>query len=202
MRKLLLVLLFSPLLSFAQEYSEVVEVPGKSVDQLYSSAREWFALTFKSATDVLKMDDPIAGKLIGKGSSHISESYVTDGLIKVPIKLDWYPSYTISIAIKDGRYKCIIAEITIKRIVEGSGIAPIETSFKEFFDQKDNFKNGRDPEWFTKNVEGAGKLSKNMIKNSAKAYESYYNIILKTEQEFTSLLASLQKKMKGTDDNW
>ena len=194
-------MLFLPLFSFAQEYSEVIEVPGKTADQLYSSAREWFAITFKSATDVLKMDDPVSGKLIGKGSSHISESYVTDGLIKVPIKLDWYPSFTIGISIKDGKYKCDITEIIIKSNVQGSGIAPIEKSFKELFDQKDNFKNGRDPEWFTKNVEGAGKLSKNMIKNSAKVYESYYNMITKTEQEFSNLLASLQKKMKETD-NW
>jgi len=194
-------MLFLPLFTFSQEYSEVIEVPGKTADQLYSSAREWFAITFKSATDVLKMDDPVSGKLIGKGSSHITESYVMSGLIKVPITLDWQPSFTIGIAIKDGKYKCDITEITIKSNVQGSGIAPVEKSFKELFDQKDNFKNGRDPEWFTKNVEGAGKLSKNMIKNSAKVYESYYNIILKTEQEFSNLLASLQKKMKETD-NW
>jgi len=201
MKRLIVILLFLPLFSFSQEYSEVIEVPGKTADQLYSSAREWFAITFKSATDVLKMDDPVSGKLIGKGSSHITESYVMSGLIKVPITLDWQPSFTIGIAIKDGKYKCDITEITIKSNVQGSGIAPVEKSFKELFDQKDNFKNGRDPEWFTKNVEGAGKLSKNMIKNSAKVYESYYNIILKTEQEFSDLLASLQKKMKETD-NW
>jgi len=201
MKKLIAVMLFLPLFTFSQEYSEVIEVPGKTADQLYSSAREWFAITFKSATDVLKMDDPVSGKLIGKGSSHITESYVMSGLIKVPITLDWQPSFTIGIAIKDGKYKCDITEITIKSNVQGSGIAPVEKSFKELFDQKDNFKNGRDPEWFTKNVEGAGKLSKNMIKNSAKVYESYYNIILKTEQEFSNLLASLQKKMKETD-NW
>jgi hypothetical protein len=202
MKKLLFILALLPFISFSQEYTEVVEVPGKSIDQLYGSAREWFALTFKSATDVLKMDDPIAGKLIGKGSSHVSESYVTSGLVKVPITLDWYPSYTINIAIKEGKYKCDITDIIIKSNVQGSGFAPKDTPFAELLNQKDYFKNGINPEWMAKNVKGAENLSKNALKNNAKVFESYYNIIVKTEEQFANLLASLQLKMKKTDDNW
>lgn len=200
MKKILCILLFLPLFLSAQDYSEIIEVPGKSTDQLYSSAREWFALNFKSATDVLKMDDPISGKLIGKCSSHITESYVMNGLISVPITIDWYPLFTISIAIKNGKYKCDISEIVIKKQVQGSGFEPSESSFKEYLDQKDYFKNGSDPVWYANNVKGANNLSKNMIKKGAQTFESYYKLILKTEQKFTDLLASLQKKMKETDD--
>ena len=52
MKKLIAVLLFLPLCSFAQQYSEVIEISNKTSDQLYSTAKEWFALTFKSSNDV------------------------------------------------------------------------------------------------------------------------------------------------------
>lgn len=61
------IVLFLPFISNAQQYTEVVNANGKSSDQLYSTAREWFAESFKSANNVLQMDDPVAGKLIGKG---------------------------------------------------------------------------------------------------------------------------------------
>ena len=58
MKKLaLLLFLFFPFYANSQSYSKVIEVPGKTADHLYSSAREWFALTFKSANNVLQMDD-------------------------------------------------------------------------------------------------------------------------------------------------
>lgn len=46
MKKLFLLFAFLPFFSFAQEYTEVVEMPGETADQLYSNAREWFAKSF------------------------------------------------------------------------------------------------------------------------------------------------------------
>ncbi len=195
-------LLFITIIACAQQFSDVVEVPNKTSKQLYASAREWFALTFKSATDVLKMDDPTAGKLIGKGSSHISDSFVmSGGIMNVPITMDWYPSFTISVAVKDGKYKCDISEIFIRSQVKGSTIETPESPFSEFQSQKEFYKNGRDPEWYSKNVPGAEKFSRGNIKKAAQVFESNYRLITKTEDEFADLLAGLQKKMKE-NDNW
>ena len=47
-------------------YQGVVQVPGVTQAEMYSRAREWFAVTFGSAKAVLEMDDRTAGKLIGR----------------------------------------------------------------------------------------------------------------------------------------
>jgi len=79
-------------------YTEVAYVDDSTTtkDQLYSVAREWFARTFKSSNDVLQMDDRKAGKLIGKGSFEIEMTpYLTES----------YVEFTISIYVKNGKYK-------------------------------------------------------------------------------------------------
>jgi hypothetical protein len=202
MKKLLFLLFFIPFVSFAQQYSEVVEVSGKTSAQLYKAAREWFAVTFKSANDVLQMDDSAAGKLIGKGSTQISESYTTSGLIKVPILIIWHPSFVVNISLKDGKYKCEITDIEIDSQVYGSGFAPTKTSFSLLLIQKDYFKNGSDPEWIVKNVEGAKDLSKNMIKQTVLSNQAHYNLVIKTEDELKNIIASLREAINKYDDNW
>lgn len=111
MKKLFFFLLFIPLLTISQEYSEVVQVEGKSTDQLYSSAREWFALTFNSANDVLQMDDPVAGKLIGKGVRQVDYTGV-----ELPTYMNMY--FTLMVELKDGRYK---QTITVNDIQNRAG---------------------------------------------------------------------------------
>ncbi|MDP2887410.1 MAG: DUF4468 domain-containing protein [Bacteroidota bacterium] len=86
MKKLILLLAFLPFFCFAQEYVEVVEMPGKTAGQLYSAAREWFARSFISENNPLLMDDLISGKIIAKGSIQISDSTKS---------VDWYPNFTI-----------------------------------------------------------------------------------------------------------
>lgn len=79
-------------------FTEVVTVDDSTAtkDQLYSRAREWFARTFKSSQNVLQMDDKELGKLIGKGNfSIIPGLYLTDSRV----------DFTLSIYLKDGRYK-------------------------------------------------------------------------------------------------
>ena len=93
MKKLLLFILLLPVFSFAQQYSEVVEVPGKTADQLYSSAREWFAITFKSAKDVIQMEDPTNKKIIGKGLKKIN--YIVRG---IPVVMDMF--FTLNVQFK------------------------------------------------------------------------------------------------------
>ena len=130
------IIVFFPFISFAQEYSEVVEVPGKSAGQLYSAAREWFAKSFISENNPLLMDDLISGKIIAKGSIQISDSLKT---------VDWYPNFTIIVSFKDGRYKAEITDISITTGVSEYSIGTTKI-FKEYFDKKETYKMSVD-EW-------------------------------------------------------
>lgn len=90
----------------AKELTEVVEMPEKNKSQLYSSAREWFAEVFNSAEDVLQMDNPTLGTLIGKVKGSVV-AYYDDVSIDSPY------NYTIKISIKDGKYKYTIKDIVL-----------------------------------------------------------------------------------------
>lgn len=100
-------LLLLPLFTFAQEYSDVIEVPGKTADQLYTGANEWFALTFKSANDVIQLNDPVERKIIGKGMKQ-ANYYIN----KYPTYYDVY--FTLLVQFKDNRFKYSIQSTELK----------------------------------------------------------------------------------------
>src|SRR6185312_12849833 len=101
MRKIIIVLLLFNT-AFAQlpvdpsthliTYTGVVQVSGTQ-SELYSRAREWFAKTYNSAQSVIQMDDK--DKIVGK-----------------PLMIAYYKNYhfgriyyTVSVYLKDGKYK-------------------------------------------------------------------------------------------------
>ncbi|WP_114937523.1 DUF4468 domain-containing protein [Mucilaginibacter endophyticus] len=129
MRKSILTLIISlimPLLSIAQKgdkiilpidsstnevtYTAVVKVDSTSKDELYSRAKEWFAKTYNSARKVIDMDDKASGKIIGKGVSEGRYSFMLT-------RYTFFTNYTISVFVKDGRYKY---EIIPKSVEESS----------------------------------------------------------------------------------
>lgn len=86
-------------------YSEVIQVDSVSKNELYSRAKIWFVKTYKSSKDVLQLDDKEDGKIIGKAvmkyvPSFLSGSSATKG----------YINYTISVFVKEGRYKYEITD--------------------------------------------------------------------------------------------
>lgn len=93
-------------LNAAISYQEVVKVDSTiSSKELYLRARSWFAETYKSSQDVIQMDDKESGKIIGKGAiKYYSNVFVgsegTKGFI----------FYTITVQVKDGRYKYEITD--------------------------------------------------------------------------------------------
>lgn len=89
-------------------FTEVVEAKGVSKNDLYVAAKEWFVLTFKSADAVLQMDDNQNGRLIGKGYSEIT----LPPILGISTTTRMY--YTISISIKDDRFKYEISRIYYK----------------------------------------------------------------------------------------
>jgi hypothetical protein len=76
-------------------YTGVVEVTGVSQAQLYSRAYEWIAKNYKSANDVIQMQDKESGKLIAKGLLPVSLKGRAAGNVE----------HTLSVYVKDGRYK-------------------------------------------------------------------------------------------------
>jgi hypothetical protein len=116
MKKLLFLFLAIPFAGFAQKpslpidtpsnsvsFNEVVKVEGVSKDDLYLRAREWFAKSFRSSKDVIQMDDKASGKIIGKGGAKGTYSQL---LFTGPL----YVEYTITIVVKDGRYRYEISD--------------------------------------------------------------------------------------------
>ncbi|HZK69306.1 MAG TPA: DUF4468 domain-containing protein [Paludibacter sp.] len=107
---ILITLLLIPCFSFAQEvqlpinpktqkieYTDLVKVDSTlTSDELYTRARSWFATAFKSANNVIQMEDKSTGIIIGKGNFSIREQF---GLASGHV------SFTIKTQVKDGRYK-------------------------------------------------------------------------------------------------
>ncbi|MEY8205398.1 MAG: DUF4468 domain-containing protein [Bermanella sp.] len=72
------------------KFVKVTEVPGQSQQEIYQKVNEWFATTYQSSTDVIKMKNPTTGTIIGRG---VADVYLGMGqsspcyyLIKVEVK--------------------------------------------------------------------------------------------------------------------
>ena len=82
-------------------YTGVIQVDSVDKSTLYTRAKKWFIDNYKSAKDVIQLDDKENGEITGKGNFKIY--YYT----REP-----YISHTISFFVKDGRYKYIITNFS------------------------------------------------------------------------------------------
>ncbi len=196
-------IIYFPLFTFSQEYSEVIEVSGKNTDQLYVSARQWFAKTFVSSNDVLQMDDAVAGKLIGKGGTVITESYMAPGIMKIPVIINFKIEFTISVSARDGRYKCDINNLQVTPVAPDSPYLQVTSSFEDFLKYKEYYKNGSDIDWLIANGDQEGnKITRQIAKYYAPTNAAYYSMINKTDEKIKELMLSLQEAMKATEADW
>jgi len=191
MKYLLLLLICIPLFSFSQEYSGIVDVPGKNITQLHSSAKEWLALTFKSANSIIQLDDTTSHKVVGNGNCSVNESYYSSGLVEIPCNRIWNIDFIILIALKDNKYKATISDLIINDASQvGSGFTKIEPKpYSNYLDQKDFYKNESNPETAK-------------YKNTCNISKAYLNIMDKTDAQMNLILQSLETKMKSVDANW
>lgn len=81
-------------------YTDVVYVDDNAnKSELYSRAREWFAKTYNSSNNVIQMEDKESGKIVGKALLQVyNKAWGMKGEAG-------YINYTISIYMKDSRYK-------------------------------------------------------------------------------------------------
>lgn len=192
MKKVIVALLLFPSMLFAQEYSEVVEVSGKNADQLYTSARMWFAEKFKSANEVLQMDDRENGVIIGKGNIS-SDEYYSAGM-GIQVQSNWIVKFTIKVMVKDGRYKCDMNDFTVDRYALGELLTKDEP-LSQYVDKKEYFKNGSETEWLKNNG------VKSNTQMMARTNNAIFNHITKFENDIPTIYESLRKAMSA-NDNW
>jgi hypothetical protein len=89
-----------PLKDGVVTYTNVIQVDGANKEELYSRAKKWFVTTFKSANDVIQLDDKENGEIVGKGNFNITY-YARNPII----------NHTITISVKDGRFKYTITDL-------------------------------------------------------------------------------------------
>jgi len=85
-------------------YESVTKIDSVNAPDLYQRARAFMALTFKSANSVIQMDDKEAGIIIGKGNYDGIVSGIGKPQVYGPV------NFTVTINIKDGRYKLTITD--------------------------------------------------------------------------------------------
>lgn len=112
-------------------FTEVVRVENNTKDELFSKAKEWVTHNFKSAKDVLQMDDRIAGEIICKGWTDI----FIDGETILGINTSTFVkmNFTVEIKTKEGRYKYNISNISYQAHPSGENLYPMEYSAEEFY---------------------------------------------------------------------
>lgn len=95
MKKVLVILFVSfvligcattPGISFENKYQKIIEIPGKTQDELYRSANEFFVGVFNSAEQTIQYQDKEEGIIKGKGKFREVFSHNYDFIITVEAK--------------------------------------------------------------------------------------------------------------------
>jgi hypothetical protein len=103
-------------------YKGVVELSGVNKDELFARAQNFFKTNYKNYTQVIQNADAQAGKIEGKAQ------FPTQKTLKNGVKAQAdMVKYSISIMLKDGKYKYEITKINL----QAPSYKPIESYFSE-----------------------------------------------------------------------
>lgn len=100
------------------EFSEVVQFEGMTKDQIYAKAMAWFAESYRSANDVIQMDDKEAGVMIGKGLVRYNIDLGMDGALPFSLR------HVIKIEVREGRAKITMNNLLIRLNMKIGGVEP------------------------------------------------------------------------------
>lgn len=89
-------------------YTEVIRADSIQAKQLYQRAKYWFTEAFKSAKDVIQLDDPENGIIIGKG---LVEVYGSPAVLQKATTMHIH--FQLTVASKFGRYKYEIKDFSV-----------------------------------------------------------------------------------------
>jgi hypothetical protein len=84
-------------------------------EALYFNAKSYIVDNFKSANDVIQLDDKDNFTIIGKGSTKTTIKVISGML---PFYFDYYLNYNLRIQSKENRYKIDIYNIVVKNYTE------------------------------------------------------------------------------------
>ena len=89
------------------EIQKVIEFKDVSKDSIYTDSRQWVAQSFKSAQDVIQMDDKESGIIIAKGNMKYpcTGSWLCMGFADARVK------FTLKIESRDGRARVTFSDI-------------------------------------------------------------------------------------------
>jgi len=107
MKNLVWLLIFIPVLTFAQQKSEVVELSGKSAGELYRNAKEYLVINNKPGNLIIQIDNPSEQKIVSSGVKNIRYS-----LQNYPTYID--VNYAISLQFKEGKFEYSVYIKSIK----------------------------------------------------------------------------------------
>jgi hypothetical protein len=103
-----------PVIEGKVTYSGVIQVDSADKNELYLRAKKWFVDTYKSAKDVIQLDDKENGEVIGKGYFKANWQVTFMSIQSVDV---WH---TITVAVKDNRFKYTITDFVVKYYVTPS----------------------------------------------------------------------------------
>jgi hypothetical protein len=92
-------------------YEGVIEASGVKADVLYKRAVSWFKTFYKNSSDVIRENDSLKFKIVGKPRFKINNAPDKEGT-KTDAGL---VQYTITVAAKEGRFKYEITELNWKQ---------------------------------------------------------------------------------------
>lgn len=102
-----------PLVNGVVCYTDVIKVDSTNADNLYKRAKYWFTDVFKSAKDVIQLDDPTNKTIIGKG---LVTTWGSPGLFNPSVKM--YINFKLTVSAKDNRYKYELTDITVEYFMQ------------------------------------------------------------------------------------
>ena len=97
------------------DYQGVVIIQEKSANDIYAGVKLWVASNFKSANDVIQLDDKENGIMVVKGNSIVYFTFVGK---KYPARVH----FTLKIEVKDNKFRYTFL---VTDVVDESGNRPI-----------------------------------------------------------------------------
>lgn len=115
-------------------FSEVIQADSMKATTLYGNAKLWFANTFKSAKDVIQVDDKEAGRVVGKAWQDI---YIK--VLGMPSQTKLW--FSISVQVKDGRYKIEMYDLKYEQYPSQHDRNPQPQAVESWFTVESYYKN-------------------------------------------------------------
>ncbi|MEA3312107.1 MAG: DUF4468 domain-containing protein [candidate division WOR-3 bacterium] len=118
---------------------DVIEIEGKSQDELYVSCMKWMAKAFKESKEVIQYQDKEAGTIIGKGYTIATDPLLIRNaklmslgatVLGEKIGATPYLRFTITLEAKDGKVRITFDQIGFTTSLS---IDPIEIDNVEWF---------------------------------------------------------------------